>query len=506
MDWNVIEKDRIKLQAKLDSAKSPLARNKLGQYATPTDLARDIVGYGLNLLPLKAKVRFFDPAFGTGSFFSALRFCLSKTKKVLETAVSYEIDNHYYEPTRSLWNDKKLTSYLQDFTLANSPKNKSERANLLICNPPYVRHHHLTRDKKIELQAASQKVAGIKVKGLAGLHVYFILLSHKWLADDGIAGWLIPSEFMDVGYGSALKEYLSKKVTLVRIHRFDPKEIQFGDATVSSAIVWYRNAKPAAEHEVEFTFGGSLSSPKVTNHVPLSSLDPAKKWSRIAQGSLKDKVYEGKRLGDLLIIKRGIATGNNKFFVLTPLEAKKIGIPSKFLKPILPSAKYIGSNEILADKKGLPIVEKHQFVIDCKLSKEEIRAKYPKFWKYLEQGLSGEVSVASGFLISKRKPWYSQEVRSPAPIVCTYMGREKESKQPFRFFLNHSQAIVGNSYLMLYPRQDLHEPLSKGQIRKIWETLNTIKPSRLLSAGRVYGGGLYKLEPKELANLIIKNI
>jgi hypothetical protein len=31
--------------------------------------------------------------------------------------------------------------------------------------------------------------------------------------------------------------------------------------------------------------------------------------------------------------------------------------------------------------------------------------------------------------------------------------------------------------------------------------LNEIKPEELLGEGRVYGGGLHKLEPKELANV-----
>ncbi len=59
----------------------------------------------------------------------------------------------------------------------------------------------------------------MKLSGLAGLYCYFIALSHRWMKKSGIAGWLIPSEFMDVNYGQAIKDYLLNEVTLLQIHR-----------------------------------------------------------------------------------------------------------------------------------------------------------------------------------------------------------------------------------------------------------------------------------------------
>ena len=66
----------------------------------------------------------------------------------------------------------------------------------------------------------------MKISGLAGLYCYFIALSHGWLKADGVASWLIPSEFMDVNYGKAVKNYLLNEVTLLQIHRFDPNNIK----------------------------------------------------------------------------------------------------------------------------------------------------------------------------------------------------------------------------------------------------------------------------------------
>jgi hypothetical protein len=36
---------------------------------------------------------------------------------------------------------------------------------------------------------------------------------------------------------------------------------------------------------------------------------------------------------------------------------------------------------------------------------------------------------------------------------------------------------------------------------RVFEALKRIKPSELVSEGRVYGGGLHKVEPRELAQI-----
>ena len=64
-------------------------------------------------------------------------------------------------------------------------------------------------------------------------------------------------------------------------------------------------------------------------------------------------------------------------------------------------------------------------------------------------------------------------------------------------------ATVTNVYLVLYPRPDVAKALQGNDalVRKVWRRLNEIAPETLIGEGRVYGGGLHKLEPKELANV-----
>lgn len=90
------------------------------------------------------------------------------------------------------------------------------------------------------------------------------------------------------------------------------------------------------------------------------------------------------------------------------------------------------------------------------------------------------------------------------------MGRPSEAREnsPFRFIINHSRAVAPNVYLNLYPKRELARQLDedKDLKRHIWQLLTNIPAETLIGEGRVYGDGLYKLEPKELGKLLIADI
>lgn len=492
------EQERLSLQARLDAEKSQADRNRLGQFSTPAPLATDILRFGVALLGEEKPVRFIDPAIGTGAFFSALLHAVPLER--IEAAKGYELDAHYGAPAREIWQGTLLDLELADFTKTVPSASEADRYNLLICNPPYVRHHHIVNGEKRRLQYATEAACGVRIGGLAGLYCYFLGLSHRWMQRGGIAGWLIPSEFMDVNYGEAVKRYLLDKVTLLRVHRFDPRDTQFDDALVSSAVVWLRNDPPPEDHFVEFTLGGSLLTPALSRTVPASVLRREPKWTRFPISDVRKEATHC-RLSDFFTIKRGIATGDNKFFILTREQIETLGLPWEVFRPILPSPRYIADDEVKTDNNGVPVLDRQLFLLDCRLPEEKVKAMYPALWEYLEHA---KKDVATRYLCRSRKVWYFQEERQTPPILCTYLGRaDTKSGRPFRFILNHSRAIAANVYLLLYPRPVLARAMARDHtlIRRVWEVLNALSPDALLGEGRVYGGGLHKLEPKELANV-----
>ncbi len=326
------------------------------------------------------------------------------------------------------------------------------------------------------------------------------------MADGGLAGWLIPSEFMDVNYGAPLKRYLLDRVTLLHIHRFDPKDAQFDDALVSSAMVWFRKECPRARYETRFSYGGTLERAKVDRRIPTEWLRQESKWTRYPMGERREAVG-GPVLGDFFQIKRGLVTGGNGYFILSDREIERRELPMAAFRPILPSPRHVPVDEVMGDRDGNPVLERRLFLLDPPWAEGEIRERYPNLWIYLREGKAN--GVADGYLCRRRARWYAQEDRPPAPIVCTYLGRgDKKSGRPFRFILNHSRATAANVYLMLYPKEPIRRAL-RGRpelTRQIWDFLNRIHPRALLDEGRVYGGGLRKLEPRELGNVSAKAI
>ena len=495
---NRLETERMRLQAELDALRTQRQRNVMGQFATPGQLALEMLESAHDLTCERTDgLRFMDPAFGTGSFYSALLRVYRRES--IAAAYGYEIDPHYGVPSSRLWEPSGLRLELSDFTGCRPDSNGRERVDLLVCNPPYVRHHHIERSMKLRLGREAAEQLGIRVSGLAGLYVFFMLLSHKWLRPDSLSIWLIPSEFMDVNYGSALKEYLLNYVDLIRIHRFDPSEAQFEDALVSSAVVWFRNRRPVPGSTPEFTLGGSLAQPRLRRRLPRDELRRESKWTRFPEAGTASEV-NGVTLRDFFTIKRGIATGANRFFIMDERQAHAFSIPPRFLRPVLPSPRYVEGDVVATDRDGVPKLERPLFVLDCRLPFEVLERTEPETADYVKRGESEGVN--EGYLASRRDPWYSLETRDPAPFLCTYMGRSSDGAAPFRVILNQSRAIATNVYLMLYPKASLRRQMaSESRHRKVLASLNSIVDKEWKTSRRVYGGGLYKVEPRELGRL-----
>ena len=307
---------------------------------------------------------------------------------------------------------------------------------------------------------------------------------------------------MNVNYGKALRLFLTKNVKLLHIHNYNIAEVKFDDALVSSSVVIFENTNPSKNSICKLSHGSDINKPTHIKEISIHELSLKAKWLNLfTEDSFteKDENKYNAQIGDFFYVKRGIATGSNEFFIKPKQLFESIGISSDFIKPILPSSRELKTLIIETDRQGYPKIENTLAILDTTLSLSEIKKNCPELYSYLISKKAKEVS--STYLASRRIPWYSQEQRPPAPFICTYMGRNGTNKKIFRFFYNKSKATATNGYLLLIPRPPLAKYLKNNPdfSYAILDFLNSIPDQKLISNGRHYGGGLYKMEPKELS-------
>ena len=478
------EEKRVLRQAQLEVGRTRADKNKCGQTATPPALARAITRDLLNRIPSESP-HVLEPACGTGAFISALFDCCPKSE-----IYAVEADSEYAAAAASLWSNARCTIEAADFF--DTVLDHLGEFDGLVSNPPYTRHHHISADKKTQYRQLAMSLSGHKLSSLAGLHAYFIMAGMSCLKPGGVASWLIPSELLSVNYGKSLREFIASSVTLERVHIFDAGEVLFEDVLVSSSVLVICNQAPNPSHAVQITFG-DFESPQDTISMPLRELASLDKWQHMAVYSRHNKPGPSKvpLVGEYFSVKRGVATGANSFFIRALDEWKERGIDERWLRPVLPSSRVLHTDVV--SEEMIPSLP-HILDIPRSMRLEDMPARLRELVE------DAEGMATSGYILKHRTPWYSVGKLPSPPIVCTYMGRSND--RPFRFIRNIASAVITNVYLGLWP---LH-PMCSDELDTYWKELNLIDPQVLIIAGREYGGGLKKLEPKELSQVRLSRL
>ena len=114
----------------------------MGAYYTPPELAyrmADILTKGRNITTA------LEPSCGEGVFIEALYKTIGK-KEIRTTAV--EINAEETTKLKEKWKEfSEVTIYNEDF-FSFCQKHKSDRYDLIIGNPPYIRYQYLSRNQR----------------------------------------------------------------------------------------------------------------------------------------------------------------------------------------------------------------------------------------------------------------------------------------------------------------------------------------------------------------------
>jgi SAM-dependent methyltransferase len=455
---------------------SSAVRRKNGITFTPPELVEQMVALAQRSgIDIK---RIVDPGAGTGRFTIAAARAFPEASVI---AIEYdrELASLLLANLTAAGLGDRVQVHVADFRAAMLPR--TEGATLFIGNPPYVRHHDIEPSWK---QWYSSRLAskGIRGSQLAGLHAHFMVKTFDLAHEGDLVCYVTSAEWLDTGYGSALRALLLAQARDIDIALLDPISPAFADAMTTSAIVSYRHLRGASS--VNLRLVGSiqeLSDADALAGVRRRELSPADAWSRFAAGGPVADAGSATMVGDLFSVHRGQVTGNNMIWV----EGQYPGsLPDQVLFPSVTRARDLldlGSDRLLDAASLKRVID---LPADWSRSAGREAAKIERFIDW-----AGRQGGRDSYIAQHRKPWFKVGLREPAPIIMTYMAR-----RPPKFVRNLCGARLINIAHGLYPR----EPIRTHDLDLITHWLNS-NVSR--NGGRTYAGGLTKFEPREVERL-----
>ena len=159
-------------------------------------------------------------------------------------------------------------------------------------------------------------------------------------------------------------------------------------------------------------------------------------------------------------------------------------MPRRDLLPCIASPRHFAGSQLrLQDFEGFP-PDTPRWILNAREPAAEARSG--PIGRYLRHRRD-HLGAHEGYLASRRDPWYALEQRGDSPILFTYFNRANP-----RFVRNRAAAVPLNNWLAIEPHEgvdpeELFEPLTSEAVMR-----------RLAGNSRLYGSGLWKLEPSEL--------
>ncbi len=467
------------------------ALRETGQFWTPDWVAEAMVGY----LIAGGCQNLFDPAVGAGAFFRAAKKLQSMSHKTL-TLSGTEIDPQALEEAlaNGLCKDDLANVEITDFVL----KKPDSLYEGIVANPPYIRHHRLSRHTKAKFRALSMKLIGKPLDGRAGLHIFFLIRALQLLAANGRLAFIVPADTCEGIFAADLWKWITAHYCLEAVVSFTPEATPFpgvdtnplvlmiANTTPQGDFFWVRCTKPDTEQLREWVLSDFTKAGD-------DLISYQRRLSEALCFGLSRPPVEGVSfdltLGTFAKVVRGIATGANDFFFLTTEQAKIIGIPDEFLIPAIGRTRDVPGNDITIEtlamlkKAGRPTL---LFSPD----KRPLGQFPAAVQAYLRQGI--DMGIHERSLISTRRPWYKMESREVPPILFSYLGRRNA-----RFIRNYAGVLPLTGFLCVYPHST--NPDFIDRLFKVLQHPQTIV--NLALVGKSYGNGAIKVEPRALERL-----
>ncbi|MDE0115182.1 MAG: N-6 DNA methylase [bacterium] len=454
--------------------RSARQRRSSGAVYTPPEIVDAMVGW---ISSKESPARIVDPGSGSG------RFALKAGRTFSDASlVAVELD-----PLAALLCRANLTAaglddrsrvIVDDYRQADL--SRCDGVTAFVGNPPYVRHHQIEPRWKQWLTSSAAS-RGLPVSALAGMHVHFFLATLLHARPGDLGAFVTSAEWMDVNYGRLLRGMLTDGLGGESVHVVAPEAMPFeGTATTASVICFEVGSKASSVKMRRVKKVEDLANLTRGRRVGKQRLKQEKRWSSLLTSA--PPVPEGYvPLGELCRVHRGAVTGANSTWIT---KANDPALPTRALFPSVTKARELfdSPDGVLSSFAGLRAVI--DLPADLGELDDEERVQVDRFLRLAERD-----GARSSYVARHRNPWWAVGLRSPAPILATYMAR-----RPPAFVRNLVGARHVNVAHGIYPR----EPMADDLLDVLAASLRS---GVSVAQGRTYAGGLTKFEPSEMERI-----
>lgn len=416
----------------------------------------------------------YDPAYGLGAF-------RPKTKDI-EFSAS-EVDPIILGHSNKESCGESISIRQENYLTAWGRKHGN-----IVCNPPYMRFQKFLDRNSVF--ASFQDKLHIRLSGYTNTASAFLVKSLSELDERGRLAYIMPLEFLNTGYGAIVKKLLLKGHHLVAIVSLECERDIFPDATTSVGLVLYDSAK----HYDKVNFYSlsniddleTFSSLQPTSAIPVEELNPEAKWLPYLQ-TVK-VTFDANQMVPLVNygrFSRGIATGANEYFVLTPSKAQSLGLHQNDYVCCISRSSQI-SHAMFTKRDVDDLLHKDApLLLFSSNGSASDAAK-----RYIQDGEAH--GYHERFLTKNRNPWYKTERRNPAPLLLGVFSRGG-----YKIIRNKSEALNLTCYhgfqpdlfgiqylehLFLYFLSETGMEITSLSIRKYGDSLDKFEPNDLNSA------------------------
>lgn len=467
-----------------------------GVFYTPDAATRLLAGWAIR----QADDLVLEPSFGGCGFLDAALDRLKQLNAVAPTEQLYgcDVDPQAFEHLNELLPSAPDANRFKkcDFLSTNLSDFAIPGVDALIGNPPYVSWHTMFA---VQREAASKitSPSGRTLKKKGSLWAFFVVHSLNFMKRGGRMAWILPSGFLHSDYAAPLRAIVASYFTKTLAVALEERLFLEEGTEESSVILLCEGYRMGQSEPMRLTSAKNLAQLAETiDHWTLGK-ELGTAWNQRATLLLAPphitKSYSTLQssqgyhtLSQLIRIRIGLVTGDNKFFVLSRAQAESHQLPDSVLRPIVARLAHFKGLEVCPqDLEALAEAGARCFLVDTAAPAVPALATYLSNYPAQQR--------LANYTFGKRPVWHQVDdgLNPEAFFSCM-------SSQGPALTLNEANTTCTNTIYKVWFSSKATTTIKRQIALSLQSTFSQFSAEVV---GRSHGSSALKLEPSEVLRL-----